>query len=119
MARKAKELSALEVGRLTATGHHAVGGVAGLYLYVVDSGARSWVLRTMVGSKRRHMGLGGFPEVSLAKAREKARTAKEQIDLVAMCGETTGSWHFAWNRWSRGSAPQAAASMPSPPSPWG
>ena len=80
MARKAKELSALEVGRLTATGHHAVGGVAGLYLYVVDSGARSWVLRTMVGSKRRHMGLGGFPEVSLAKAREKARTAKEQID---------------------------------------
>ena len=52
MARKAKELSALEVGRLTATGHHAVGGVAGRYLYVVDSGARSGVLRTMVGSKR-------------------------------------------------------------------
>ena len=40
------------------------------------------------------------------------------LDLVAMCGETTGSWHFAWNRWSRGSAPQAAASMPSPRSHW-
>ena len=79
MARKAKELSALEVGRLTSPGHHAVGGVAGLYLYVVDSGARSWVLRTTVGSKRRHMGLGGFPEVPLAKAKEKARAAKEQI----------------------------------------
>lgn len=79
MARKAKELSALEVGRLTSTGHYAVGGVAGLYLYVLESGARSWVLRTMVGSKRRHMGLGGFPEVPLAKAREKARDAKEQI----------------------------------------
>lgn len=80
MARKAKELSALEVGRLTKAGHHAVGGVAGLYLYVLDSGARSWVLRTMVGTKRKHMGLGGFPEVPLAKAREKARAAKEQID---------------------------------------
>ena len=79
MARKAKELSALEVGRLTSSGHHAVGGVAGLYLYVVDSGERSWVLRTKVGSKRLHMGLGGFPEVQLAKAKEKARAAKEQI----------------------------------------
>ena len=57
-----------------------MGGVAGLYLYVVESGARSWVLRTMVGNKRRHMGLGGFPEATFAKAKEKARTAKEQID---------------------------------------
>lgn len=79
MARKAKELSALEVGRLTAAGHHAVGGVAGLYLYVSESGARSWVLRTMVGDKRRHMGLGGFPDVPLARAKEKAREARDSI----------------------------------------
>lgn len=79
MARKAKELSALEVGRLKASGHHAVGGVAGLYLYVLETGARSWVLRTMVGDKRRHMGLGGFPDVPLARAKEKARAAKEAI----------------------------------------
>ena len=70
MARKAKELTALEVSRLKEAGHHAVGGVAGLYLYVLDTGARSWVLRIMVGGKRRHMGLGGFPDVPLALPKE-------------------------------------------------
>ena len=79
MAKKAKDLSALEVSRLTAQGHHAVGGVAGLYLYVLETGARSWVLRTTVGSKRRHMGLGGYPDVPLALAKEKARAAKEKV----------------------------------------
>ena len=79
MPKKAKDLSALEVSRLTAPGHHAVGGVAGLYLYVLDTGARSWVLRTMVGTKRRHMGLGGYPDVPLAQAREKARAAKIEV----------------------------------------
>lgn len=79
MARKAKELSALEVGRLTVPGNHAVGGVAGLYLYVNDAGARSWVLRVMVGDKRRHMGLGGFPDVTLSQAKEKARQARVAI----------------------------------------
>ncbi len=79
MARKARDLSALEVGRLRVPGHHAVGGVAGLYLYVNGTGARCWVLRVMVGSKRRHMGLGGFPDVPLAAAREKARNARSEI----------------------------------------
>lgn len=79
MPKKAKDLSALEVSRLTTPGHHAVGGIAGLYLYVLDTGARSWVLRTMVGEKRRHMGLGGYPDVPLAQAREKARAAKAEV----------------------------------------
>ncbi|MCY1505984.1 Prophage integrase IntA [compost metagenome] len=34
----------------------------------------------MVGTKRRHMGLGGFPDVPLARAREKARAARDEID---------------------------------------
>lgn len=79
MARKAKELSALEVGRMKTPGNHAVGGVAGLYLYINEASARSWVLRTMVGDKRRHMGLGGFPDVPMAQAKEKARKARDDI----------------------------------------
>lgn len=79
MSKKARELSALAVGRLVDAGHHAVGGVAGLYLYVSGENARSWVLRVMIGNKRRHVGLGGYPDVTLAQAREKARLAREQI----------------------------------------
>lgn len=80
MPRIAKELSALEVGRLKAPGFHAVGGVAGLHLQVTAAGARTWVLRIMVGGKRRDMGLGGFPTVPLAQAREKAREARTAVE---------------------------------------
>lgn len=80
MGRKAKELSPLAVGRLTTPGMHAVGGVSGLYLQVLDSGARTWVLRVMIAGRRRDMGLGGFPDVTLAQARDKARHARAQID---------------------------------------
>lgn len=79
MPKKAKKLSAIEVGRLTAPGVFAVGGVAGLQLQVAPTGARSWILRTMVGTKRRDIGLGGFPDVTLAQAREKARVMRELI----------------------------------------
>lgn len=88
MARVAKELGPLAVSRLPA-GFHAVGGVAGLYLQVLPSrvvrgvtvpGGRSWILRVVVGGKRRDMGLGGYPTVPLAGARDRARTARELID---------------------------------------
>ena len=44
----------------------------GLYLEVQPSGSRSWVQRLVVRGRRREMGLGGFPLVSLDEARAKA-----------------------------------------------
>lgn len=79
MPRIAKELGALEVKRLAAPGYHAVGGVSGLMLQVTPSGAKSWVLRTTVGAKRREIGLGAYPGVGVALAREKAQQARDEI----------------------------------------
>lgn len=80
MPKKAKEMSALEVKKITKPGRHVVGIVPGLILNVKESGAKSWVLRTVIGTKRRAIGLGGYPEVSLSDAREKAREVKRQIE---------------------------------------
>jgi integrase len=79
MPKIAKELSALEVRRLTEPGRYAVGGVRGLLLSVGPPGGRSWVLRMKVGAKRREAGLGPFPEVSLAEARELAREFRAAV----------------------------------------
>lgn len=78
MPKRAKELSAVEVKRL-GPGVHNVGGVAGLLMQVTDSGAKSWLLRVRIGDKRRELGLGPYPEVGLARAREKAAETKEAI----------------------------------------
>lgn len=79
MPKVAKELSATEVRRIDRPGLHAVGGVPGLLLQVQPSGSKSWTLRATVGKKRRDIGLGAFPGVTLAKARERAREARDLI----------------------------------------
>lgn len=79
MPKKAKELSPIEVSRLTKPGRYAVGVVDGLHLEVSSAEARSWVLRIMVGGKRRDMGLGGYPAVTLAQARDEARKARAKV----------------------------------------
>ncbi|MDB5956753.1 site-specific integrase [Ramlibacter sp.] len=79
MPKKAQELGPLAVSRLTEPGLHFVGGVASLALQVTDTGARSWILRVSIAGKRRDMGLGGFPDVTLAGARDAARTARAQV----------------------------------------
>jgi len=84
MPKQAREMSALEVKRLTHPGgrHNAavaVGGVPGLLLQILPSGVKTWLLRATVGTSRRDIGLGGYPEVSLAAARDRAREARDMI----------------------------------------
>lgn len=80
MPKKAKALGAKAVKEKVEPGLHAVGTVAGLHLQVLASGARTWILRATVGAKRRDMGLGGYPDVTLAEAVEKARAARALIE---------------------------------------
>ena len=55
-------------------GRHSDG--RGLILLVKPSGARSWVLRYQIDGRRRDMGLGAWPEVTLAMARERGLAAR-------------------------------------------
>jgi integrase len=70
-----KALSAVRVRAITKPGRYADGN--GLYLVVDPSGAKRWVLRTVVRGKRRDIGLGGLRLVSLAEARERALTYRK------------------------------------------
>ena len=79
MPKQTKELSAIEVKRLTDPGRHPVGTVPGLYLWVRDTGTKNWLLRAMVNGKRSDIGLGGYPAVSLADALKRARDLREGI----------------------------------------
>lgn len=58
----------------------------GLRLLVSKSGARSWMLRYQMQGRRRDMGLGAYPEISLREAREIAadarRLARQGIDPI-------------------------------------
>ena len=51
----------------------------GLYLRVKKTGRKSWVYMWNKDHRRREMGLGAYPDVSLALAREKAQNARELI----------------------------------------
>lgn len=79
MPKIAKELGALAVSRLKTPGAHPVGKVAGLYLQVSSETARSWILRVKIGDKRREIGLGPYPAVSLKEAHERAQTERDKI----------------------------------------
>ena len=63
-------LSATRAKALRDPGRYSDAG--GLHLYISKAGRKSWVQRITIAGRRRDIGLGGFPSVSLALAREKA-----------------------------------------------
>ena len=83
--RKQQALSAALARTVKSPGMYADGN--GLNLKVEPTGAKRWVHRVTIGGKRHNLGLGGYPTVSLAEARELAsdnqRTIRQGRDPLA------------------------------------
>ena len=66
---KAKSLSRPGMYRADAT----------LYLRIAPAGAKHWIQRLTIDGRRHDLGLGGFPLVSLAEAREQAFENRKKV----------------------------------------
>ena len=84
-ARGLNRLTALEIKAAQSAGWYGDGG--GLYLEVDAKGGRRWMLRLVVGGRRRDFGLGPLHKVTLQQARARAveyrSLAYQGIDPVA------------------------------------
>src|ERR1700704_1851773 len=70
------KLSAVEITK--AKGPAVLHDGGGLYLRVSASGTKSWVFRFQLDGHRRDMGLGPYPDISLAEARIRATAYRIQ-----------------------------------------
>ena len=90
-------LSTAFVRSVTRAGKYCDGH--GLYLEVQPSGSRSWIQRIAIRGRRREIGLGGFPLVSLKEARETAfanrKLARSGGDPLAARRQARGMATFA------------------------
>ena len=77
MGRETKRLTARTVATLTTPGRHADGG--NLYLSISANGGRRWIFLYRWAGKQIEMGLGSARDISLARAREMADTARAQL----------------------------------------
>ena len=71
------KLTAAKVKTISKPGMHGDG--AGLYLRVAAGGSINWIQRITIDGKRRDVGLGGYPTVSLARARELAQANRSAV----------------------------------------
>ncbi len=78
-------LTVAKLRSLSKPGRYGDGGT--LFLNVARGGSKSWIQRLTVAGKRRDIGLGGWPVVKLAEARDQAfenrRIAQRGGDPVA------------------------------------
>ena len=70
MTHTTNKLSVTKVKALKKPGYYGDG--AGLYLKIQDTGSKTWIYRFMLNGRRRDCGLGRYPTVRLAEAREAA-----------------------------------------------
>ena len=70
-------LAALSVKAINKPGRHGDGD--GLYLHVAPSGSKSWLHRIVINDRRRDIGLGSYPTVSLAQARSLAANNRSAV----------------------------------------
>ena len=85
---KHKALTAAFVAGVKTPGKYHDGKGTGLFLFVKPSGARSWVQRILLNGRRRELGLGSPPVVTLAMARDQAienkRLVRDGRDPIAV-----------------------------------
>jgi len=74
-AHTTKRLIPVELGRLKEPNMYPDG--KGLYFRIGPTGSKSWIFRFRAGDKRHGMGLGAYPDVSLAEARKKAEECRK------------------------------------------
>jgi integrase len=92
MPKRIPEMSDKAVRALSKPGFHRVGGVPGLGIKITPSTSKwdplkekrpppvkTWVFRFQLAGQERDMGLGALRDVSLSKAREKSRAAREMV----------------------------------------
>ena len=70
------KLTAAKVRALTEPGRYGDGG--GLYLSIRGA-SKTWTQRVMIDGRRRELGLGPWPAISLAAARQQALDNKGQV----------------------------------------
>jgi len=78
-SRPTNKLTALFVRNVQDPGKYHDGGGMGLYLRVEPNGSRFWIQRITIRGKRRELGLGSPPVITLAMAREQALDNKRLI----------------------------------------
>jgi integrase len=77
MARKIERLSAVRVRTLKQPGYFNDGG--NLYFRVAPGGTTGWIFRWSANGKTRDMGLGAYPQISLAAARKHAEECRALV----------------------------------------
>jgi integrase len=90
----------------------------GFGIRVATSGALSWVLLTRENGRRKRITLGGYPAMSLSKAREAARVALSEVQegtfgrkKVSSTFETAVKDWYAREQRARKSFPQVEQAM--------